>query len=54
MIDFRDFNPDLNHHIKPFRERKLGRVESFDLVMYKYIPLRYVLSMRRRRCQQKI
>ena len=33
------------HHIKPFRERKLGRRESYDLVMYKYIPLEYVLNM---------
>ena len=45
MIDFSDFNPDINHHIKPFRERKLGRVESYDLVMYKYIPLEFVLNM---------
>lgn len=45
MIDLSDFNPDINHHIKQFRERKLGRVESFDLVMYKYIPLKYVLNM---------
>lgn len=45
MVDFSDFNPDIKHHITPFRERKLGRIESFDLVMYKYIPLKYVLSM---------
>ena len=45
MIDYKDFNPNINHHIKPFRERKLGRMESFDLVMYKYIPLKYVLNM---------
>ncbi len=38
-------NPNINHHIKPFRDRKLGQVESFDLVMYKYIPLKYVLNM---------
>lgn len=45
MIDLSNFNPDINHHIKPFRERKLGRMESFDLVMYKYIPLKFVLNM---------
>lgn len=45
MVDFKDYNPDINHHIKPFRERKLGRTESFDLVMYKYIRLEYVLNM---------
>lgn len=36
---------NINHHINTFRERKLGQVESFDLVMYKYIPLKYVLNM---------
>ena len=35
----------VNHHIKPFRDRKLGQIESFDLVMYKYIRLEYVLKM---------
>ena len=45
MIDPSSFNPDINHHIKPFRDRKLGRTESFDLVMYKYIRLEYVLNM---------
>lgn len=45
MIDFSIFNPDINHHIKPFREKKLGRVESFDLVMYKYILLKYIHNM---------
>lgn len=38
-------NPIINHHIKPFRNRKLGRFESFDLKMYKYIRLEYVLNM---------
>lgn len=41
----RAFNPDITHHIKPFRNRKLGRSESFDLVMYKYIRIDYVLNM---------
>ena len=41
----RVFNPAIIHHIKPFRDRKLGRIESFDLVMYKYIRLEYVLNM---------
>ena len=45
MIDPSSFNPDINHHIKPFRDRKLGRAESFDLVMYKYIRLEYVINM---------
>ena len=45
MVDFSDLNPDINHHVKPFRERKLGRIESFNLVMYKYIRLDYVLNM---------
>ena len=45
MIDPRDSNPRIIHHIKPFRDRKLGRVESFNLVMYKYIWLEYVLNM---------
>lgn len=45
MVDFGDFNPDIRHHITTFRERRLGRIESFDLVMYKYIPLKYVLNM---------
>ena len=38
-------NPPIIHHIKPFRDRKLGQLESFDLVMYKYIRLDYVLNM---------
>ena len=38
-------NQSVNHHIKPFRDRKLGQIESFDLVMYKYIRLEYVLKM---------
>lgn len=37
--------PIINHHIKPFRNRTLGRLESFDLKMYKYIRLDYVLNM---------
>ena len=45
MIDPSDSNPSIIHHIKPFRDRKLGRVESFNLVMYKYIWLEYVLNM---------
>lgn len=45
MIDYKDFNMGINHHIKPFRNRKLGQMGSFDLVMFKYIPLRYVLNM---------
>ena len=45
MINSNDFNPNINHHIKAFRNRKLGRTESFDLVMYKYIRLEYVLDM---------
>ncbi len=38
-------NQNINHHIRPFRDRKLGQIESFDLVMYKYIRLEYVLKM---------
>lgn len=38
-------NQSVNHHIKPFRDRKLGQIESFNLVMYKYIRLEYVLKM---------
>lgn len=45
MIDANSLNPHITHHIKPFRDRKLGRIESMDLVMYKYIPLKYVLNM---------
>lgn len=45
MIDAKSLNPNIIHHIKPFRDRKLGRMESYDLVMYKYIPLKYVLNM---------
>lgn len=45
MIDHKDYNPEINHHVKPFRNRKLGEFESMDLVMYKYIPLDYVLNM---------
>ena len=45
MIDANSLNPNIIHHVKPFRDRKLGRMESYNLVMYKYIPLKYVLSM---------
>ena len=45
MINDKDYNKGIVHHIKPFRNRKLGRMESFDLVMYKYIRLDYVLNM---------
>lgn len=45
MVDFSDLNPDIIHHVKPFRERKLGQIESFNLEMYKYIRLEYVLNM---------
>lgn len=45
MIDTNSLNPNITHHVKPFRDRKLGRMESYNLVMYKYIPLKYVLNM---------
>ena len=45
MIDANSLNPNITHHIRPFRNRKLGRIESMDLVMYKYIKLDYVLNM---------
>ena len=45
MIEDKDYNRGVVHHINPFRNRKLGRIESFDLVMYKYIRLDYVLNM---------
>jgi hypothetical protein len=38
-------NQNINHHIRPFRDRKLGQIESFNLVMYKYIQLEFVLKM---------
>lgn len=38
-------NLPITHHVKPFRNRQLGRSEMFDLVMYKYIRLEYVLNM---------
>ena len=31
MIDANSLNPHITHHIKPFRDRKLGRIESMDL-----------------------
>lgn len=40
-----NINQNINHHIRPFRDRKLGQIESFNLVMYKYIRLEYVLKM---------
>ena len=45
MIDKDSFNPDINQHLIPFRSMKRERSESFNLVLYKYIPLKYVLSM---------
>lgn len=45
MIEDKGYNKAIVHHIKPFRNRKLGRMESFNLVMYKYIRLDYVLNM---------
>ena len=45
MIEDKDYNKGIVHHIKPFRDRKLGRIESFNLMMYKYIRLEYVLNM---------
>ena len=45
MIDSNSLNPHITHHTKPFRDRKLGRIESMNLVMYKYIPLKYVQNM---------
>ena len=45
MIDSNSLTPHITHHIKPFIDRKLGRIESMNLVMYKYIPLKYVLNM---------
>lgn len=45
MIEDKDYNKGIIHHIKPFRNRKLGRMESFNFVMYKYIRLDYVLNM---------
>lgn len=45
MIGANSLNPNITHHIKPFRNRELGRIESMNLVMYKYIRLEYVLNM---------
>lgn len=38
-------NPDIIHHIVPIRDNKLKRKDTFDLDMYKYIPLNFVLKM---------